>query len=146
MISCRTLSVIEVGTSTWRQISGSVCRNSIRTVAISLTLSDPVFILAGLMRLVWRPGTGSSRVGAARACGYRGSLWGALLGEVQKCRAAHNRSSVSSYARLQTSRIPYPFARRRATPKWYARFAIRRICTLDSGDHTIVDIPIVFSK
>jgi hypothetical protein len=47
--------VIEVGTSTWRQISGSVCRNSIRTVAISLTLSDPVFILAGLMRLVWLP-------------------------------------------------------------------------------------------
>ena len=37
------------------------------------------------------------------------------------------------------------FARRRATPKWYARFAIRRIWTLDSGDHTIVDIPIVFS-
>jgi hypothetical protein len=47
-----------------------------------------VFILAGLMRLVWQPGTGSSRVGAARACGYRGSLWGALLGEVQKCRGS----------------------------------------------------------
>ena len=56
--------MIEVGTSTWRQISGSVCRNSIRTVAISLTLSDAVFILAGLMRSVWQPGTGSSRVGA----------------------------------------------------------------------------------
>ena len=110
-----------------------------------ITIQLAAFILAGLMRSVWQPGTGSSRVGAARACGYRGSLWRALLGEVQNAVAAHHRSSVSSYARLQTSRIPYLFARRRATPKWYARFAIRRICTLDSGDPTIVDIPIVFS-
>lgn len=41
--------MIDVGTSTWRQISGSVCRNSIRTVAISLMLSDAVFVLAGLI-------------------------------------------------------------------------------------------------
>jgi hypothetical protein len=36
----RTKSVIEVGTSTSRQISGSVCCNSMRTLAISLKLSD----------------------------------------------------------------------------------------------------------
>ena len=86
------LSVIEVGTSTWRQISGSVCRNSIRTVAISLTLSDAVFILAGLMRSVWQPGSASSRVGAGRGCGYCESRWGALLGKVQNAVAAHYRS------------------------------------------------------
>src|SRR2546423_2993525 len=39
-MSCRTLSVIEVGTSTWRQITGSVSWSSMRTVAISLKLLD----------------------------------------------------------------------------------------------------------
>jgi hypothetical protein len=40
MMSWSTLSVIEVGASTRRQIKGSVCRSSMRTVAISLKLSD----------------------------------------------------------------------------------------------------------
>jgi hypothetical protein len=34
---------------------------AIRTVAISLTLSGPVFILAGLVRSVWQSASGSSR-------------------------------------------------------------------------------------
>ena len=40
------------------------CRSSIRMVAMSLTLSDAAFILAGPMQSVWPPGTGSSTVGA----------------------------------------------------------------------------------
>ena len=40
MMSCRTLSVIEVGTSTCRQIKESVCRSSMRTVAISLKIEE----------------------------------------------------------------------------------------------------------
>ena len=48
-------------------------------------------------------------------------------GKYKNAVAAHHWTSVSSCARLQTSRISYPFARRRATPRWYARLAIRRI-------------------
>src|SRR3546814_9449846 len=35
MISCNAPSVIMVGTSSWRQMSGSICRSSMRSVAIS---------------------------------------------------------------------------------------------------------------
>ena len=100
--------MIEVGTSTWRQISGSVCRNSIRTVAISLTLSDAVFVLAGLMRSVWRPGSGGSRVGAGRVVDIVRSLSGALLGEVQKMPSCCPLQSVGgSGTRRGTSRMAY---------------------------------------
>src|SRR5882757_9316053 len=63
MIRCRTLSVIEVGASTWRQITGSVSRSSIRTVAISLKLSNAALLLGGLMPLVWQASPSSSRAG-----------------------------------------------------------------------------------
>ena len=56
--------MIEVGTSTWRQINGSVCRSSIQTVAISFTLCDAVFTLASLMLPVWQVEPGNSRPGA----------------------------------------------------------------------------------
>ena len=70
MMSCRTLSVIEVGTSTWRQIKGSVSRSSMRTVAISLKLSDAAFCLTGLiMPPVWQAASSSSRAAADRGCG-----------------------------------------------------------------------------
>jgi len=82
-----------------------------------LTLSDPVFILAGLMRLVWQPGTGSSRVGAARACGYRGSLWGALLGEVQKCRGSPPPEFSKLIRAASDVEVTVPIARQRASRK-----------------------------
>ena len=41
-MSCSPSSVIEVGTSTWRQITGSLLRNSMSRVAISSTRSDAV--------------------------------------------------------------------------------------------------------
>jgi hypothetical protein len=97
------------------------------------------------MRLVWQPGTGSSRVGAARACGYRGSLWGALLGEVQKCRGSPPPEFSKLIRAASDVEVTVPIARQRASRKWYARLATRRIWTVDSGDQTIVDIPIVFS-
>jgi hypothetical protein len=53
--------VIEVGTSTRRQISGSVCRSSMSTVAISLKLSDAAFCLAGLMLPIWQAHASNSR-------------------------------------------------------------------------------------
>jgi hypothetical protein len=64
IMSCSTFSVIEVGTSTSRQINGSVSRNSILTVQIWLKLSTADMSLAGtvppllmitLMRPVWQP-------------------------------------------------------------------------------------------
>jgi hypothetical protein len=60
-----------------------------------------------------------------------------------RANSTHNRFGRlrSALTAIRSPRL----GRRRATPKWYARFAIRRICTLDSGDHTIVDIPIVFA-
>src|ERR1017187_1621423 len=64
-MSCSTLSVIDVGTSTWRQISRSVSSNSIRTVQIWLKLSaadaaSPTVFVVGallmwLMPPVWQP-------------------------------------------------------------------------------------------
>src|SRR5436309_2098507 len=47
--SCSPLNVVEVGTSTWRQITGSVSRSSILTVQISLGLSDGDLGAAGLI-------------------------------------------------------------------------------------------------
>src|ERR1700733_9617203 len=66
MTLCRALRVIEVGTSTWRQITGSLSRNSMRTVAISLKLSNAALRPAGLMRPVWQSRSSSSRAGVGR--------------------------------------------------------------------------------
>ena len=112
---------------------------------ISLTLSDAVFILAGLMRLVWQPGTGSSRVGAARACGYRGSLWGALLVGSTKIPCSPPPEFSKLIRAASDVEVTVPIPRRRATAQMVSRLAIRRIWTVDSGDQTIVDIAIVFS-
>src|SRR5712691_6179294 len=67
MMLCRTLRVIDVGTSTWRQIKGSLSRSSMRTVAIWLKLSKAALLAAGLMPPVWQPRPSSSRAGDRRA-------------------------------------------------------------------------------
>src|ERR1700722_5687521 len=79
MTLCRALRVIEVGTSTWRQITWSLSRNSMRTVAISLKLSNAALRPAGLMRPVWQSRSSSSRAGVGRGGGP----------DDRRCGAAH---------------------------------------------------------
>src|ERR1700731_1161085 len=70
MMSCRTLSVMEVGTSTWRQITGSVSCSSMRRVAISLKLLDPVFFLGELTPPVSQIGYSNSGGEAQGGLGF----------------------------------------------------------------------------
>src|SRR6266851_5192442 len=95
MISCRTLSVTDVGTSTSRQIRGSVSLSSMRTVAISLKLLVAGILASAVMPPILQPDGSNSRAEArpVRNCLRQVQSWPLLMLGVVRARCLAGRAA-----------------------------------------------------